>query len=129
MAGWPTVDVVGDPKDDAADRPAAMEGLDPVVARLEAERDREDPEDGSQDEIEAAWRAETQRRADDIDAGREELVDADEHYVRLRAELEDAGYAEMAASITPEEMAERRAIARSRRARRAAIEAAEEDQS
>lgn len=38
-------------------------------------------------EVDAAWRAETVRRLAEVRAGAVELVDADEHYARLRASL------------------------------------------
>ena len=38
-------------------------------------------------DVDAAWRAEATRRLADIRAGVVELVDADEHYARLRASL------------------------------------------
>lgn len=37
--------------------------------------------------VNAAWRAEASRRLSDIRAGVVEVVDADEHYARLRASL------------------------------------------
>ena len=42
---------------------------------------------GDTDEVEAAWRAEATRRLAEVRAGAVELVDADEHYARLRASL------------------------------------------
>ncbi|GAA4832592.1 addiction module protein [Garicola koreensis] len=39
------------------------------------------------DEVDAAWRAEATRRLAEVRAGAVELVDADEHYARLRASL------------------------------------------
>lgn len=39
------------------------------------------------DEVDAAWRAEATRRLAEVRAGADELVDADEHYARLRASL------------------------------------------
>ena len=38
-------------------------------------------------EVDAAWRAEGTRRLDEVRAGAVEMVDADEHYARLRASL------------------------------------------
>ncbi|WP_256837796.1 addiction module protein [Ornithinimicrobium faecis] len=38
-------------------------------------------------EVEAAWRAEATRRLAEVRSGAVELVDADEHYARLRAAL------------------------------------------
>lgn len=38
-------------------------------------------------EIDAAWRAEATRRLAEVRAGSVELMDADEHYARLRASL------------------------------------------
>lgn len=51
-------------------------------ALLESLRDAGDTND-----IEAAWRAEASRRLAEVRAGAVELVDADEHYARLRASL------------------------------------------
>lgn len=42
---------------------------------------------GDTGEIDAAWRAEATRRLTEVRAGAVELVDADEHYERLRASL------------------------------------------
>lgn len=42
---------------------------------------------GDTSEVDAAWRAEASRRLADVRAGAVELVDADEHYARLRASL------------------------------------------
>lgn len=39
------------------------------------------------DEVDAAWRAEATRRLAEVRAGAVELVDADEHYARLRASI------------------------------------------
>lgn len=39
------------------------------------------------DEVDVAWRAEAVRRLAEVRAGSVELVDADEHYARLRASL------------------------------------------
>lgn len=44
-------------------------------------------EAGDTGEVEAAWRAEATRRLAEVRAGAVELVDADEHYTRLRASL------------------------------------------
>ncbi|MDR1186087.1 MAG: addiction module protein [Bifidobacteriaceae bacterium] len=38
-------------------------------------------------DVDAAWRAEATRRLAEVRAGAVELVDADEHYARLRASL------------------------------------------
>ncbi len=38
-------------------------------------------------EVEAAWRAEATRRLAEVRTGAVDLVDADEHYARLRASL------------------------------------------
>ncbi|MFT3852130.1 MAG: addiction module protein [Ilumatobacteraceae bacterium] len=38
-----------------------------------------------QAEIDAAWRDEIRRRIDDIESGKVQLIDADDHYARLRA--------------------------------------------
>ncbi len=38
-------------------------------------------------DVDAAWRAEASRRLAEVRAGAVELVDADEHYARLRASL------------------------------------------
>ncbi|MFT3876256.1 MAG: addiction module protein [Propioniciclava sp.] len=38
-------------------------------------------------DVDAAWRAEVTRRLADVRAGAVDLVDADEHYARLRASL------------------------------------------
>lgn len=40
---------------------------------------------GDTDEVDAAWHAEATRRLAEVRAGAVELVDADEHYARLRA--------------------------------------------
>lgn len=42
---------------------------------------------GETGEVDAAWRAEATRRLAGVRAGAVELVDADEHYARLRASL------------------------------------------
>lgn len=42
---------------------------------------------GDTGEVDAAWRAEVTRRLAEVRAGAVELVDADEHYARLRASL------------------------------------------
>ena len=42
---------------------------------------------GDTGEVDAAWRAEATRRLAEVRAGAVELVDADEHYARLRAAL------------------------------------------
>lgn len=42
---------------------------------------------GDKGEVDEAWRAEVTRRLAEIRAGGVELVDADEHYDRLRASL------------------------------------------
>lgn len=42
---------------------------------------------GDTDEVGAAWRAEATRRLAEVRAGAVEMVDADEHYARLRASL------------------------------------------
>lgn len=42
---------------------------------------------GDTNKVDAAWRAEVSRRLADVRAGAAELVDADEHYARLRASL------------------------------------------
>ena len=42
---------------------------------------------GDTDEVDAAWRAEATRRLAEVRASAVELVDADEHYARLRASL------------------------------------------
>ncbi|HLS16031.1 MAG TPA: addiction module protein [Beutenbergiaceae bacterium] len=42
---------------------------------------------GDTNDIDAAWRAEAAQRLAEIRAGAVELVDADEHYARLRASL------------------------------------------
>lgn len=42
---------------------------------------------GDTGEVDAAWRAEATRRLAEVRAGAVELVDADEHYARLRASL------------------------------------------
>ena len=39
------------------------------------------------EEVDAAWRAEVVRRLADVRSGSVELVDADDHYARLRAEF------------------------------------------
>ena len=38
-------------------------------------------------DVDAAWRAEAARRLGEVRSGEVELVDADEHYARLRAEF------------------------------------------
>lgn len=43
--------------------------------------------DGGASEVDAAWRAEATRRLAEVRLGSVELVDADEHYARLRASL------------------------------------------
>jgi hypothetical protein len=43
--------------------------------------------DGGTDEVDAAWRAKSVRRLAKVRAGSVELVDADDHYARLRASL------------------------------------------
>lgn len=42
---------------------------------------------GGTDEVDAAWRAEATRRLAEVRAGAVEVVDADEHYARLRASI------------------------------------------
>lgn len=42
---------------------------------------------GDTGEVDAAWRAEAARRLAEVRAGAVGLVDADEHYARLRASL------------------------------------------
>lgn len=42
---------------------------------------------GDTSDVDAGWRAEATRRLADVRAGKAELVDADEHYARLRASL------------------------------------------
>lgn len=42
---------------------------------------------GDTSDVDAAWRAEATRRLADVRAGAVEVVDADEHYARLRASL------------------------------------------
>lgn len=42
---------------------------------------------GHTNEVDAAWRAEATRRLAEVRAGAVELVDANEHYARLRASL------------------------------------------
>lgn len=42
---------------------------------------------GDAGEVDAAWRAEATKRLAEARAGAVELVDADEHYARLRASL------------------------------------------
>ena len=42
---------------------------------------------GNTSDVEAAWRAEATRRLAEVRAGAVELVDADEHYDRLRVSL------------------------------------------
>lgn len=42
---------------------------------------------GDTGEVDAAWRAEATRRLAEVRASGVELVDADEHYARLRASL------------------------------------------
>lgn len=44
-------------------------------------------ETGDVDEVDAAWRAEATRRLAEARSGAVELVDADEHYAKLRASL------------------------------------------
>ncbi|MFT4295964.1 MAG: addiction module protein [Micropruina sp.] len=44
-------------------------------------------EAGDAGDVDAAWRAEAARRLAEARAGAVELVDADEHYARLRASL------------------------------------------
>ena len=44
-------------------------------------------ESGDTDDVDAAWRAEASRRLSEARAGGVELVDADQHYARLRASL------------------------------------------
>ncbi|KAB1657948.1 addiction module protein [Pseudoclavibacter chungangensis] len=51
-------------------------------ALLESLRD-----EGEMSEVDAAWQAEATRRLADARGGTVELVDADEHYARLRAAL------------------------------------------
>lgn len=51
-------------------------------ALLESLHDADAPSD-----VDAAWRAEASRRLAEVRAGAVELVDADEHYARLRASL------------------------------------------
>lgn len=51
-------------------------------ALLESLHDAEDT-----GEVDAAWRAEATRRLAEVRAGAVELVDADEHYARLRSSL------------------------------------------
>lgn len=55
-----------------------------VVANALLESLREADDAG---EVDAAWRAEAVRRLAEVRAGAVELVDADEHYARLRASL------------------------------------------
>lgn len=42
---------------------------------------------GDTDAVDAAWRAEVTRRLAEVRTGAVELVDADEHYARLRASI------------------------------------------
>jgi hypothetical protein len=42
---------------------------------------------GDTSDVDAPWRAEAARRLAEVRAGAVELVDADEHYARLRASL------------------------------------------
>lgn len=44
-------------------------------------------DEGDASEVDAAWRAEATRRLAEVRAGAVELMDADEHYARLRASL------------------------------------------
>jgi putative addiction module component (TIGR02574 family) len=44
-------------------------------------------EGGDVSDVDAAWRAEATRRLAEVRAGDVELVEADEHYARLRASL------------------------------------------
>lgn len=46
-----------------------------------------DDSGSDQTEVDEVWRAEINRRLDDVLGGRVSLVDADEHYARLRAKL------------------------------------------
>lgn len=49
--------------------------------------DRESGTDNDAAALDAAWRDEVENRVDEILNGRVELVDADEHYARLRGIL------------------------------------------
>ena len=42
---------------------------------------------GDKDDVDEAWRVEAARRLAEVRAGTTELMDADEHYARLRASL------------------------------------------
>lgn len=77
---------------DVADVERALLALAPddraeVIHRGLLSLDRESGTDNDAAALDAAWRDEVENRVDEILNGRVELVDADEHYARLRGTL------------------------------------------
>lgn len=58
-----------------------------VIHRGLRSLDTADTTDADQNEVDAAWRTELQRRLDDVESGKVELLDVDESHAQLRAEL------------------------------------------